>query len=528
MEAVLVDALARGRKGKRVVTVDAIGAGPRTVAGVLEGRGVNVRLYTAEDAINEPRKLEKGNVLLVSAMSIDEPTVARIVRAWRRRSKGPVIVGGPIASDPEFIVRVGADIGIHGEAEPVLDKLARHGLLEKPDKDELAKTCGVAYIHDGRLVVKPRCPIMPRRVWEQYRPSTRLIRDYPLYWAARVYVEAVRGCSNYNVPRIGALLPPELRPDKPKPGCAYCSVVSLWGYARSRGIDLLYEEVKALIEEGVHRIVLSGPDFLDYGRDWLIEPKPLVNPSEPSPNLEAIEALLKRLTSIPEVSDGTVSIMVENVKPNLVSDDAARTLGAYLHGTPVHVGAETGSNRLLELLGRPARVHDVVRAVSLLKKYGLRPYVYVMYCLPGEDSHVVMSTVGLIEKLYRLGAEKITAYRFSPLPLSYLEKFVESPPPCLYPHPVKAKAAEVNVRAKKRLIGTITKALVAGIHPRYRRPVAYMLNHGPVLLLEDGVRASPGDLVLARITGVKGDHLVAATALKKLSRVWRPGRRGVG
>ncbi len=518
MEAILVDALARGSYGRRIVTVDAIGAGPRTVAGVLEEKGLGVELYPAEDVLKQPRLFEKGDVLLISAMSIDEPTVARLVRIWRRRRKGPVVVGGPISSDPEFVARVGADIGIHGEAEPVLEKMVEAGLLERPDSEPLASMCGVVYRSRNGLAVRPRCPIMPRRIWERYRPSTRVIRGYPLYWAARVYVEVVRGCSNYRIPRVGRLLPPYLRPEKPRPGCAYCSVVSLWGYARSRSIELVYEEVKALIDEGVHRVVLSGPDFLDYGRDWLVEPRPLVDPEKPPPNVEAIDALLKRLTSIPEVSDGEVSVMVENVKPNLVNEQSAETLGRYLRGTPVHVGAETGDDRLLELLGRPARVNDVVRAVQLLRRYGLRPYIYVMYCLPGETRETIKRTVRLIEKLYRLGAEKITAYRFTPLPLSYLEKLTNEPPPCPREHPVKTKASEVNILAKRRLIGLRVKAIIAGIHPRYRKPVAYMLSHGPVLLVEAGPRVEVGDIVLARITGVKGDHMAKAVVLKKLKQ----------
>ncbi len=519
MRALIVDALARGSKGRRVVTVDAIGAGPRTVAGVLEQLGVDVELRVSEDVLGMPRVLEDYDVLLVSAMSIDEATVARIVRHWRRRrGRRPVIVGGPIASDPGFVVRVGADLGIHGEAEPVLERLVREGLLEDPDPGLLGGMCGVVFRGDeGGLVVRPRCPVMTRRMWERYRPSTRVVRGYPLYWAARVYVEVVRGCSNYQFPRLEGILPPKLLPEKPRPGCAYCSVISLWGYARSRSADLVYEEVKALIDEGVHRIVLSGPDFLDYGRDWLVAPRPLVNPREPPPNLEALRSLLSRLASIPEIASGEASVMAENAKPGLVTEDAARLLGEYLRGTPIHVGAESGDAALLRRMARPASPREAVEAVRRLRRSGLRPYVYVMYCLPGETRKTIESTVRLIEALYRAGAEKVTAYRFMPLPGSYLEKLRGTALECPSPHPVKLKAEEVNVRAKKRLVGTRVKAIVAGIHPRHERPVAYPVTHGPVMLLED--EAEIGELVEAMITGVKGDHMVTAAVTRRLGRI---------
>ena len=112
MDVVVVDALAHGKYARRLVTVDVIGAGPRTVAGVLEQKGLSVDLYVAEDVLENPSNLRGYGVLLVSGMSIDEPTVARVVKLWRRSSRGPVIVGGPIAADPEFLVRVGGDVGV--------------------------------------------------------------------------------------------------------------------------------------------------------------------------------------------------------------------------------------------------------------------------------------------------------------------------------------------------------------------------------------------------------------------------------
>jgi radical SAM superfamily enzyme YgiQ (UPF0313 family) len=525
LEILLVDALARGRYGKRMVTVDAIGAGPRTVAGVLEQKGQQVDLLVAEDVFTNPSVLRSYDAVMISAMSIDEPTVKRLVRYWRRsRGRRPVVVGGPIASDPGFVVRVGADLGIYGESEPVVERLVESGWLESPEPERLRGICGTAYPELGRLRVNPRCPIMPRRVWERYRPSTRVIRGYPLYWAARVYVEAVRGCSNYQLPRLEEVLPPSLLPEKPKPGCAYCSVVSLWGYARSRSIDMIYNEVKSLIDEGVHRIVLSGPDFLDYGRDWLVEPRPLVDPSRPPPNLEAIRGLLSRLSSIPEIAAGEAAIMVENLKPNLVTEEVADTLAEYLRGTPVHIGAESGDEQLLKALARPAGVRDAVRAVRLLSSRGLRPYIYIMYCLPGENRETINKTIELMEKLYRLGAEKITAYRFMPLPLSALEKLRETPPLCQPNHPVREKAAEVNIRAKKRMIGKTIRAIVAGLHPRLGHPVAYPMPHGPVALLVAGPKPCVGDIVEARITGIHGDHMVEAVVLRVLARTRVPAR----
>ncbi|BEP18191.1 radical SAM protein [Pyrofollis japonicus] len=521
MDVLMVDALGTSSYGKRQVTIDVIGAGPRTVVGVLEKNGINADLVTSDYVIKNKHIVKNYDVLMISAMSVDIETVRRIIKLWKRDYPyKPVIVGGPIALDPNSITYTGADVAIHGESEPVIGQIFSEEIISNRgiDYERLSKVCGVAYFdrHSGNIRVNSRCPIMPRRIWEQYRPSTRIIRSYPFYWAARVYVEVVRGCSNYNFPNMEEILPKNLLPSKPKPGCAYCSVIHLWGYARSRSISLVYDEVKALIDEGVRRIVLSGPDFLDYGRDWLVEPRPLVNPYKPPPNTEAIEGLLKRLHSIPEVANGEVSIMVENAKPNLVTDEVARILGKYLRGTPIHIGAEVGNDKLLKLLGRPALTHDVYRAVKLLKQYGLRPYVYVMYCLPGENEEVIQQTVQYMERLYRLGAEKITAYKFMPLPGSYLEKLVGHEIHCRSPHPVKLKSIEINKKAKRRLIGQVVKAIVVNKSKRFRGYIAYPLSHGPVIVIRLGKGLRPGCLIKARITDIISDRVVEATILERI------------
>ena len=51
------------------------------------------------------------------------------------------------------------------------------------------------------------------------------------------------------------------------------------------------------MKEGVTRIVLSAPCFLDYGRDLLVEPEPLTDPRSPESNYNEIEKLLTAGTS---------------------------------------------------------------------------------------------------------------------------------------------------------------------------------------------------------------------------------------
>ncbi|MCD6263068.1 cobalamin-dependent protein [Candidatus Bathyarchaeota archaeon] len=198
MEALIVDALGTGRGG-RIATVDAVGAGPRAVAGVLERHGIEPRLATAAQVLSDGSFLQGVDLLFISAMTVDLPSARRIVRLWRRREeRGPVVVGGPLASSPyDAVVRVGASLAVVGEGEKTLEELMELGLGEGvlPSCEELRGVRGVAFSEDGRLVVNPLRPVMPRVEYDSFTPSTRVIVDYPFYFAARVYVEALRGAA---------------------------------------------------------------------------------------------------------------------------------------------------------------------------------------------------------------------------------------------------------------------------------------------------------------------------------------------
>jgi hypothetical protein len=81
VKALIVDALASG-KGERKATRDAIGAGPRVVAGILESRGIKASIIEAETIL--AGSFPKGyDLLLTSGMSGDIPAIRRVVSHWK-------------------------------------------------------------------------------------------------------------------------------------------------------------------------------------------------------------------------------------------------------------------------------------------------------------------------------------------------------------------------------------------------------------------------------------------------------------
>ena len=515
----MVDALASG-KGERISTRDAIGAGPRAVAGVLEAHGYETRILQVEALLREGRYPDGYDALFITGMTSDLAAVQKAAKLWKR--DGPIIVGGPVASEPERVLgRTNATAAVMGEGEATLGEMLKAGL----DKASFRGIKGLAYLEDGETVVNQLRPIQGKDVYEKYPASTRTIKDYPLHYAARVYVEAVRGCSNYNRARTGPLggsctmcrqcteAGLTERYDCPEgipPGCGYCSVPSLYGPPRSKPVRVLREEVRGLMENGVRRLVLSAPGFLDYGRELLVEPEPLTDPRSPEPNYEALEELFESLGSLPGLSEGEVSLMIENVKASLVTDRAAATLGRHLEGTPVSIGFETGCPNHSRLIGRPDTPAECLTAVRRLRRAGLKPYVYFIHGLPGQTEETVDRTVKAISESMRLGAERVTLYRFQSLPWSAFSECPSGPPAAKdrMSRRIYEAAQEANRGRKEEAMGSRLRVVLA--EPYDRDPslmVGYPMKHGPVVLVE-GAAGREGEVVEVQLTTVASDRAV--------------------
>jgi len=472
-------------------------------------------------------------------MISDLEAVRKLIAMWKKRNGGPILLGGPGTLHPQ-VDRLNYDMAIIGEAEiPLITILQQYHEIK-----QFIETC--CKINDidlppGVKVKKYTTPVStlapwtPRSIIDRIKTSVPDIHNYPFYWASRVYVEVVRGCSNFYRAmftdsarclscgrcRKGPLSHRISCPANIPPGCGYCNVPLLHGPPRSRNPDIIVSEVQELISLGITRIVLSAPDFLDYGRDLLVAPEPLTDPREPPPNIDYIEKLLDRVTSIDEVREGIAAISIENVKPCLVNEYVAEVLGRYLKGSVVYIGLESGSNELLHRVGRASTVEDALRAIELLKRHGLRPYVYLMHGLPSETEDDIAKTINLIDSLVKLGVEHIILYRFRPLPRSAFEAF-RAPPPAIArksTYELYIRVKEFNMSRKAELLNKVVRVVIACKHPKRRGYlVAYPLYHGPVVL----IRASTtfiGAIADAKIVNVINDRLVEGKILYVRRRV---------
>jgi len=530
MKILIVDALGSGSEG-RYATLDVIGCGPRAVAGVLERLGFEYDLKPYYIVLSDTSIFSNFDVLMVSAMSVDLPTARRIRRLWSRFKGGLSIVGGPLASDPyEALIKAGFDIAFIGEAEKTL--LEFFSKFDFEDIHSLENIRGLAYRVNSDVKINALRPFMSRFELDTFKPSINVIKNYWGYYACRVYVEVVRGCSNFLRTKImlpdgrkcndcgkcysGSLSDRYYCPMNIPPGCGYCSVPSLFGPSRSRSVESIVNEIRGLIEVGCRRFILGASDFLDYGRDILVEPEPLTDPINPPPNLEAIEKLLSSVKSL-EVEFGfKIFFSVENVKPSLVNEDVIKVLGRYLRGTPINIGVETGNDSYAISLGRPSTPSQAIKAIRLLRKYGLIPYAYFIHGLPGQNLDISIETSKVMDEAVKAGAEKITVYRFSPLPMSAFADFPRAPPSSVdaVGGIIVDKASKINSILKDKWVGAVLDAYIVNSF-RGGGFIGYPFVHGPVIFIENSKVASKfvGKIAKVKILKVASDRALSGIVL---------------
>lgn len=523
-EMIIVDALSSGI-GRRVSSRDSIGCGPRTVAGVLEKNGVGCRIKMAEELLSVRSVDRKFQHLALSAMTMDLPAAKRVISSWRKsRPGGRVLVGGPISSDPSLVMtELRPDVVVIGEGEGTLEELLRKGFLS--GETDLSSVKGIAYRRGANPIVTGRRPLLSaNQMSDEYIPSITRTVDYPAYQADRVYVEVVRGCSNLRRARLR--LPdgrkcsdcgncdsddPAARiacPENIPPGCGFCSVPATWGPPRSRSPDAIVEEVRGLLDLGVHRIVLEAPDFLDYMRGN----GDVVDPCEPPANLDAIDGLLGSLAVLPQLADGSVHIDIENMKACLLNDEVCDVISRNMKEIRPNIGLETGSQQHMREIGKCGTPADVVRAVRIAKEHGMHPFVYLIYGLPGESEQTVDESVRLMRELDKEGAQRIILYGFRPLPGSAFEQF---PTPSLnapLTRRMLREAERINRAKKAQYVGRVIRGVAAEPSwARHGHTMVYPLADGPMMTVQGGY--SPGTVLDVRITDILSPNLVMGEAL---------------
>ena len=497
----IVDALA-SNEGRRMFSRDAIGVGPRLIAGICEKNDKYSRIFRAEDLLENNFNIKDFDVFLISAMTVDKIAVKRVIQKIRKEIKDSVLIlGGPILSDKNIVKNLNVNLGVIGEGELILDYLLKNDFSFNSISNNLHEDIEIEHI-DSSLILNQKYH-SNKDIFSIFHPSTKHIKDYPDYWFSKVYVETIRGCSNHYRGDIvkkqggcsdcGNCSNPEIItngdcPEDIPPGCGFCSVPSTFGSPKSRDMNLIVNEVEELLRKGVRRIILSAPGFLDYNRN--LGEEQIFSPINPPINVENIQKLLSKLAKIRENQNHRCSISIENVKPSLVTEEISKVIGEHLPNTSISIGCETFDEVHSNQIGRPSSPSKAIEAAKLLSKNGLFPQIYLIHSLPGETAQSLNYTKKIVENDLYDFVEKITVYKYLPLPNSPFT-VTQTPFPTerhlikLQRKALKNTIIDFNFNKKQTLINSSIISIVSE-RDRVRKKtfICYPLYSGPAISVE--------------------------------------------
>jgi tRNA A37 methylthiotransferase MiaB len=190
--------------------------------------------------------------------------------------------------------------------------------------------------------------------------------------------------------------------------CAYCAIRKSRGKTRSKPIENIVSEFKEGLQKGFKRFSFLGTDLGSYGVDIDTD---LVN-------------LLTELTSI----EGKYTISLRNVHPYDMNRMLNRFIPLFKTGKIpyIELAAESGNNRILELMNRKYTIEEYKNIVKTIRQ--TNPDIIIRTQLiagfPTETEEEFLDSMRLLDEII---FDYVEVYEFSPRKGTPAEKMEQVP-----------------------------------------------------------------------------------------------------
>ncbi|HAF66285.1 MAG TPA: tRNA (N(6)-L-threonylcarbamoyladenosine(37)-C(2))-methylthiotransferase MtaB [Clostridiales bacterium UBA9857] len=263
------------------------------------------------------------------------------------------------------------------------------GVLDRESLVEIARKA----LSTGETIVE----VKPHRAGQPFQETP--VREPSL---TRAFLKIQEGCDDY---------------------CTYCIVPYARGPSRSRSVESILEEARSLVEKGYKEIVLTGTHIGLYGKD-LEQGKAAdraggrnwhkaQDKAGEYAHGEKIDLplVVRKLTEI----DGLVRLRISSLEPHDVTPELIHCLRFPQVCNHLHLPIQSGSDKVLKLMGRRYDVAGFLDIVNQVRKVvpdiGLSADVIVGF--PGETEEDFESTLDVIS---RVKFSRLHVFKFSPRP----------------------------------------------------------------------------------------------------------------
>jgi anaerobic magnesium-protoporphyrin IX monomethyl ester cyclase len=318
------------------------------VSSYLKSRGFAVGTFDATfaspEAFASRLAQDRPPVVGLYTTLMTRPNVLEMIRA-ARAAGATVVLGGPDgASNAEDYLENGADVVVAGEGELTLEELLPH--LAQQGPTEMQHIRGLIYREgNGQIIRTPPRPLIAH-LDDLPLPDRQAI-DLPAYlqvWrehhgAASLSLVCARGCP-YT--------------------CAWCSHSVFGDTHRRRSPENVVAEVEQLVAAYHPDQLWYTDDVFTIHHSWLARYAALLEARGIRLPFECIS------------------------RPDRLNEEVVRTL-AEMGCTRLWLGAESGSQKVIDAMDRRIRVTQARDCTRLLQRYGIQVGLFIMLGYEGED-----------------------------------------------------------------------------------------------------------------------------------------------
>ncbi len=185
----------------------------------------------------------------------------------------------------------------------------------------------------------------------KYYPLTSTIHDFE--GKSRAFVKIQEGCNNH---------------------CTYCIIPFLRGKERNKPKELVIEEIRQLINIGFAEIVLTGTNIGSYAN---------------------FKELLKETSKI----GSDFRLRISSIEPMYVDNELIDIVADLNFAKHLHIPLQSGSDKILKLMGRDYKKNDFEKIVNYCRKKGIFVGTDIIVGFFGENEESFKETVEFLKDL---------------------------------------------------------------------------------------------------------------------------------
>ncbi len=227
--------------------------------------------------------------------------------------------------------------------------------------------------------------------------------------------------------------------------CAFCSIPSFKGKSKSRGVEDITREVRALVKRGIKEIVLVSQDTTQYGTDLY--------------DRQALPELLRGLDEI----EGDFWVRVMYLHPDHLTSRLIHAIASSKHALPYFdIPVQSGSDRILRAMDRTKNNRELRALLKEIRTQvpGAVLRTTLLVGFPGENRETIEETLDFIKAVrfnwlggFVYSPEEGTA-AFARKPVMGIERAQE------YLNGLLCEQDEISHQINQRHVGKHRKALI--------------------------------------------------------------------